>query len=125
MTATKRFSNYLWIFIPVIAIMLATASFAQEPPPPAGNPSAQANAQGENPPSRVARLSYLKGNVSFLRAGLTQWSQAALNFPATTGDRIYTDEGARAELEVGPFAVRMASKTDLTITNLNDQIMQL
>src|ERR1700719_525786 len=125
MKPVKPFANYLCIFIPVIAIMLATASFAQEPPPPVGNPSAQANAQGENPPSRVARLSYLKGNVSFLRAGLTQWSQAALNFPATTGDRIYTDEGARAELEVGPFAVRMASKTDLTITNLNDQIMQL
>ena len=35
MTATKRFSNYLCIFIPVIAILLATASFAQEPPAPA------------------------------------------------------------------------------------------
>src|SRR5580704_16667570 len=124
MRAIKRSSN-LCIFIPVIAILLTTASFAQEPPSPTANPSAQANAPAENPPSRVARLSYLKGNVSFLRAGLTQWSQAALNFPATTGDRIYTDEGARAELEVGPFAVRMASKTDLTISNLSDQIMQL
>jgi len=60
-----------------------------------------------------------------LRAGLDQWSEAALNFPATTGDRIYTDHGARAELEVGPYAVRLSDATDLTITNLNDQIMQL
>ena len=29
----------------------------------------------DNPPSRVARLSYLKGNVSFLRAGLTRWTR--------------------------------------------------
>ena len=60
-----------------------------------------------------------------MRAGLDQWSEAALNFPATTGDRIYTDHGARAELEVGPYAVRLSDATDLTITNLNDQIMQL
>src|SRR5437016_111962 len=63
--------------------------------------------------------------LSFLRAGLDQWSEAALNFPATTGDRIYTDHGARAELEVGPYAVRVSDATDLTITNLNDQIVQL
>ncbi len=87
--------------------------------------AAQENTATDNPPSRVARISYLKGKVSFLRAGLDQWSQAALNFPATTGDRIYTDRGARAELEVGRYAVRLSGATDLTITNLNDQIMQL
>src|ERR1700726_1578334 len=85
----------------------------------------QQNPAADNPPARVARISYMKGTVSFWRGGVGQWSQAALNFPATTGDRIYTDHGARAELQVGPFAVRMASKTDLTITNLSDQIMQL
>jgi hypothetical protein len=79
----------------------------------------------DNPPARVARVSYLKGNVSFLRAGLDQWSQASLNFPVTTGDRIYTDHGARAELEVGSSAVRLSESTDLTVTNLSDQVMQL
>jgi hypothetical protein len=79
----------------------------------------------DNPPARVARISYLKGNVSFLRAGLDQWSQASLNFPVTTGDRIYTDRGARAELEVGSSAVRLSESTDLTVTNLSDQVMQL
>ncbi len=56
---------------------------------------------------------------------MNQWSQAALNFPATTGDRVYTGKGARAELEVGPYTVHLWERTDLTITNLNDQIMQL
>src|ERR1700749_4717024 len=51
-----------------------------------------------NPPSRVARTSFLRGRVSFLRAGLDQWSEATLNFPVTTGDRLYTDPDARAEL---------------------------
>jgi hypothetical protein len=85
----------------------------------------QENAAADNPPSRVARISSLKGEVSFLRAGVDQWSQAALNFPATTGDRIYTDEGARAELQIGPYTVRTWERTDLTVTNLNDQITQL
>jgi hypothetical protein len=70
----------------------------------------QENADENNPPARVARISALKGEVSFLRTGMDQWSQAALNFPATTGDRIYTDKGARAELEVGPYTARMTSR---------------
>ncbi|HEY1469561.1 MAG TPA: DUF6600 domain-containing protein [Candidatus Acidoferrum sp.] len=85
----------------------------------------QEDLQADNPPARVARLSYIRGNVSFLRAGVDQWSAAALNFPVTTGDRIYTDSGARAELEVGNYTVRLSEHTDLTVTNLNDQILQL
>ncbi|HXN50893.1 MAG TPA: DUF6600 domain-containing protein [Candidatus Acidoferrum sp.] len=82
-------------------------------------------AQEENPPARAARISYLKGKVSFQPAGQDVWSQAALNFTVTTGDRIYADKGARAELEVGPYTVRVSEHTDLIVTNLNDQIMQL
>ena len=48
-----------------------------------------------------------------------------MNRPVTTGDRLYTDQGARAELEVGPFAVRLSQATDVTLANLNDQLMQL
>ena len=107
-----------WILTLLMLTLLAGTSAAQQNPP-------QGNAPAENPPARVARVSYLKGNTSFLRAGLEQWSAATLNFPVTTGDRIYTDKNASAELEVGSYAVRLASATDLTVTNLNDQIMQL
>jgi hypothetical protein len=110
----------------VVFFLLAQPSLAQDVQTPAPeNSSTQENAAAQNPPARVARISYLKGNVSFLRAGLDQWSQAALNFPATTGDRIYTDKGARAELEAGPYTVRLSEFTDLTITNLDDKTMQL
>jgi len=79
----------------------------------------------DNPPARAARISYLKGKVSFQPAGQDQWSEATLNFTVTTGDRLYTDKEARAEFEVGPYTVRLAEQTDLIVTNLNDQIMQL
>jgi hypothetical protein len=81
--------------------------------------------QEEDPPGRVARLSYTNGNVSFQASGEDQWNQATLNYPLTTGDRVYTDNNARAELETGNIAVRLAANTDLTTTNLNDQLVQL
>ena len=76
-------------------------------------------------PGRAARLSFKSGNVTLQPSGETDWSQVDLNYTLTTGDRLYTDQGARAELEVGPFAVRMSDATDLTMANLNDQLMQL
>ena len=78
-----------------------------------------------DPPNRVARLSYMQGAVSFEPAGENDWSQATLNYPLTTGDRLWTDNGAQAELETGNVAIRMAQQTDLTTTNLSDELIQL
>jgi hypothetical protein len=89
------------------------------------NPAGPQNSPADNPPARVARLSYLKGSASFQRAGVDQWSQAAINFPVTTGDRIYTEKDGRAELQVGNYTVRLSHQTDLSVTNLSDQVLQL
>src|SRR6516225_696253 len=67
-----------------------------------------------NPPGRAARLSVIEGQVSFQPSGENDWSQATLNYTMTSGDRIYTYDGSRAELETGPWAVRLAEDTDLT-----------
>ncbi len=77
------------------------------------------------PPTRVARISYLAGNVSFEAAGDTGWSLATRNYPMTSGDRVYVDRGGRAELQVGAEAVRLDETADLTVTNLTDQFLQL
>ena len=119
MRTPTKLQAFPWMLVVFMWVLLAGAATAQE------NPSRQDNATAESPPARVARVSYLRGNVSFLRAGLEQWSAATLNFPVTTGDRVYADKNASAELEVGSYAVRLASATDLTVTNLNDQITQL
>jgi hypothetical protein len=101
------------------SLLLASPSFGQE------NDGQGGDAQGGDPPSRVARLSYINGNVSFQPAGEDQWGQATLNYPLTTGDRIFTDQNSRAELETGNIAVRLAANTDLTTVTLNDQLVQL
>lgn len=79
----------------------------------------------DNPPALVGRISNLQGKVSFLPAGQEQWSEATLNYVVTTGDRIYTEKDARAEIEAGRYVVRLNEKTDLVVTNLTEQTMQL
>lgn len=78
-----------------------------------------------DPPARVARLSLVQGKISFQPTGESEWSEVSVNRTITTGDRLYTDEQSRAELEVGPYAVRLSQTTDLTMANLNNQLMQL
>jgi hypothetical protein len=56
----------------------------------------RAKADEYDPPGRVARLKYLQGPVSFQPAGDSDWVAAVVNRPTTTGDRLWTDSGARA-----------------------------
>ena len=78
-----------------------------------------------DPPSRVARIGYLSGAVSLSPAGEDDWVQAAINRPLTTGDRVWTDAGARAEVQIGGAMIRMNAGTGLAILNLDDGIAQL
>jgi len=78
-----------------------------------------------DPPSRVARLGYLSGTVSFSPAGEDDWVQATVNRPLTTGDRLWADAGARTEIQIGGAMVRMNAGTSVSILNLDDQVAQL
>ena len=97
--------------------LLSASVFAQE--------NYASTPAGGDPPDRVARLSYMSGTVSFQPSGEDQWNQAVPNYPLTDGDRIYTDHDGRAELETGNLAIRLSSSTDLTTTNLSDQLVQV
>ena len=54
--------------------------------------------QQDDPPSRVARIGYMEGAVSFQPAGEPDWVQAVANRPMTTGDKLWADKDSRAEL---------------------------
>ncbi len=82
-------------------------------------------ALAQDPPSRVARLSLLEGPVSFQPESVNEWTGATLNYPLTTGDHLYSDLGARAELYVGPNAIRLAQQTSFGFLNLDDQTVQI
>ncbi len=78
-----------------------------------------------DPPSRVARLGYMTGAISFSPAGENDWVLAPINRPLTTGDRLWADAGARAEIQVGGAMIRMNAGTAVSILNLDDRIAQL
>jgi hypothetical protein len=77
-----------------------------------------------DPPARVARLANIGGAVSFSPAGEDEWVFATPNRPLITGDRVWADAGARAELQIGSLAVRLGSQTSVTILNLDDRVAQ-
>ena len=79
----------------------------------------------QDPPGIVARLSYHQGSVSFSPAGDDSWYDAAPNRPITTGDRLWTDRNARAELHVGSTALRLDDQTSLDFSEIGDQTVRL
>jgi hypothetical protein len=85
----------------------------------ASNASAQSD-----PPSRIARLSYLDGAVSLRPAGLADWSAAPLNQPLTSGDQLWSDPGARLEMDLGSAVVRADENSSLSLLSLADEVVQ-
>ncbi len=81
-------------------------------------------AQDADPPSRVARIAYINGPVSFEPASVDQWTPASLNYPMTTGDNLYTDNGGRAVLRIGQNSIRLNSGTNFQFVNLSDSVVQ-
>jgi hypothetical protein len=87
---------------------------------------AQQTAWAENDPSgRVARLNYLRGSVSFQPAGETDWVPAVVNRPVTTGDRLWADDDARVEMQLGSSTIRLDSWTGVSFFNLDDGTTQI
>ncbi len=79
----------------------------------------------DDPPSRVARLSFVQGQVSFSPAGTDDWVAAVLNRPITTDDKIWADQDSRAELSLGSSALRIGDQTGFSFLNLDDHMMQI
>ena len=78
-----------------------------------------------DPPTRVARLSYVGGDLGFLPSGAKDWSDANVNRPLTTGDKLSSAAGTRAELEFDGGTLRIDGQSDLGLLDLDDQLAQI
>jgi hypothetical protein len=78
-----------------------------------------------DPPSRVARLNYLDGSVSFQPGGEDNWVPAVPNRPLITGDRLWTEADSHAELHIGSLAIRLGGLTAFDVLNLDDNLLQI
>jgi hypothetical protein len=79
----------------------------------------------QDPPTRVARVSFLDGSVSLQPGGVGDWGTATKNRPVTIGDKVWVDQSSRAELEAGQASVHLGAMTALSFLNLNQNIIQM
>lgn len=117
-----RQNAWIWPFCAVLIVssfLLPARSWAQDQYPD------QSSDQYNDPPTRVARLNFEQGSVSFQPGGEGDWIDAVPNRPLTTGDNLWTDRGARSELHVGSTAIRLGSETGITFLDLDDHNLQL
>jgi hypothetical protein len=82
-------------------------------------------AEPPDPSSRVARLSLLDGDVSFRPAGGEEWLPAVLNRPLTSGDDVWTESGARAELHLGTASFRLGPRTQVSLLQVGSDLVQI
>lgn len=73
-----------------------------------------------DPPGRVARLAFTEGAVSFHDDEQSDWTQALINTPLTSGDSIWTEAGARSEVSLAGTRVRLDGSTQLDLLQIHD-----
>ncbi len=109
----KRIRTFCWVSTLIIAA-LVTITLGQ-----------RTVAADSDPSSRVARLNYLRGAVSFQPAGEPDWVSAIVNRPITTGDRLWADDNSRAEMHLGSATIRLDEQTGMSFLNLDDRTTQI
>lgn len=104
---------------------------AQNTPPPLPLSNPPVNSQNGpiddnyEPPSRIARVGYSYGDISFADAGSNQWVPLLANRPISTGDSVSVPNGGRAELQVGANTLRLNERTRISFITLNDDSTQI
>ncbi len=98
---------------------------AQSAPPAPEGAQAQPGHADVDPPGRVARLQYMTGSVSVQPAGTGDWVEGAVNRPLTNADNVWADKNSRTELNLGTGLFRLGSESSLTLTNVNENTVQV
>jgi hypothetical protein len=139
----KKYLSILTIITFITLALMPALAAAQAPPPPNGatddqsdpyappssqQQSADPNAQTQpdaNAPG-VARISYLKGDVSTQRGDTGDWVALTQNSPISQGDKVATGQSGRAELQLDYADIlRLSSNATANITNLSRGSVQV
>lgn len=87
---------------------------------------AAAGARAEDdPPGRIGRIAETRGQVWMLDPDGGDWTDAVINRPLTSGDRVATDQGGRLQLQIGSTVVRLDERTDLELRRVDDDRIEL
>jgi FecR protein len=115
----------------LVAQVQEDQQYDQPPDQSYDQPSTEYGAQAEaqpatpDPPARAARLQYMNGSISVQPQGTGDWVAGEVNRPLTNSDNIWADKNSRAELSVGTGVIRIDSESSLTLTDVDENIVQL
>ncbi len=76
-----------------------------------------------DPPGRVGRTTYVEGEVSFYNDPDDGWQKAAINYPVTSENSFWIDGRGRAEVRIGPSAIRLGDNSIFDFVKLQDDVM--
>src|SRR5215468_1861391 len=111
MQSGRRVAKFGRKFLVLLSIQLALTCFAF-----------QVRADDDDPPIRVARLAYEQGSISLQPAGTSDWVAAGLNRPVTTGDKIWSDNDGRVELQLdGSLLQRLVTCCDPPVISIKQR----
>ena len=113
------------LVVALVAITFLTAAFTLRANAQDQDQNQNQSQDQDDPPSRVARLGYMEGSVSFQPAGETEWVQAVPNRPMTTGDKLWADKDSRAEVQLGSASIDLSANTGFSFLNLDDHTVQI
>ena len=104
---------------------LAGTAWAQPQPPRDNGVESQQQGAPVDPPGRVGRLADVTGQAWLFSPDTGEWVAATRNQPLTSGDRLATDPGARAEVRIGSTTLRLDANSELEVLRLDDDRVAL
>ncbi len=109
-----RYIRHLSLIIPAMLISLLAAT--------AATASAGDDSNDYNLRQRVARVTFLSGDVQLRRAGSREWESAAVNLPLVEGDQLATGKNSSLEIQIDAYNfVRLDEDSVLSIVTLRDE----
>lgn len=122
----RNISKKFWL-AGLISIVSASAIFgtvpaAQTVNPPADGVVTNGDDDEDVVKARVARISFISGEVKIKRVDNDEWEKAVLNLPLVEGDEIATGADSRLEMQLNNHAhIRLDSEAYLKFSVLKDQ----
>ncbi|HET9469940.1 MAG TPA: hypothetical protein VFO24_02480, partial [Usitatibacter sp.] len=78
------------------------------------------SALAQDVPGRVGRISAIEGSAALYQDPDRGWEDAYVNAPVTSRNSVWTDPDSRAEVAVGPIALRLDEASQLDVSLLDD-----
>jgi hypothetical protein len=104
--------------VSLAALALGPIALAQTDPDPSA-------LRAGDPPARVGRISLIAGPVTLVDYRANEESDATLNWPLTSQQRLSTGRQGRVEVRIGSTSIRLDGDTVIDFNRIDDELVQM